>query len=144
MSRSKEANTQNDEILLGIDYGETNIGLAFGRAGLATPLRVINAKNRDSAINEIVTYTLENRVNRIIVGLPLTADKKETAESQKVRHFTKHLQLRLNKPVEFVNEYLSSVEALSSAIEQGVPQKRRRSIDHLSAAVILKKYYDEQ
>ncbi len=147
MSKSKEHKTKKkspyDEFVLGIDYGESNIGLALGRAGFSSPIKVINAKPTDDAIQEISKVAHENHVDTIIMGLPLTADRKETQESQKVRHFTKKLKYRINKPVKFVNEYLTSTEALEGAIELGVPQKRRKSIDHISAAVILRKYYDE-
>ena len=130
-----------DETLLGIDYGETNIGLAFGRNGLVQPLRTIPGKNVNEAIKEISRLVLENRVDKLIMGLPLTAEGKETKESHKVRSFSKHLKIYLKKPLIFVNEHLSTKKALADALSLGMNQKSRRNIDHLSAAIILKNYY---
>lgn len=136
-------NLLSDEILLGIDYGDTNIGLAFGRAGLTEPLSVISAKNTQNAIKEIAKIAHSNRTTKIILGLPLTAKNKETQQSQKTRHFAKQLKVFIKIPVEFVNEFETSRNAVKSAIARGVSQKRRRGVDNIAAALILKKYYEQ-
>jgi putative Holliday junction resolvase len=144
MSKKKPSTVSiNDETLLGIDFGETNLGIAFGKVGLVVPLKVVSSKNYGEAIKEISRLAIENKISKIIMGLPLTADGKETQESLKVRHFTKMLKIFLKKPVDFQNEYNSSKNALGEAIEQGYSQKGRGKIDHLSAALILKSYYNE-
>lgn len=134
---------QAEEILLGVDYGESNIGLAFGRQGLALPLRVIPAKNVREAIKEISRVALENKVTKLIIGLPLTAENKETSKSQEVREFTKSLNVHLKLPTEFVNELDTSKDAMKGAISTGISQKNRRKIDDISAAIILNRYYEE-
>jgi putative holliday junction resolvase len=134
---------KRDETLLGIDYGETNIGVAFGRAGLVEPLKIIPGKNLGEALKEISRAALEIKVNTVIIGLPLTAEGKETAQSLKTRYFANQLKLHLKKPIKFVNEYATSKEAIKNAIGQGISQKSRRKIDHISAALILKKYFEE-
>ncbi len=145
LKRDKGKSTKaKEEILLGVDYGESNIGLAFGRAGLAAPIKIIPAKNTDTALKEISRVALENKVTQIIAGLPLTVDNKETKQSQNTRQFFKLLKIHLKLPVVFVNEYQTSMEAVKSAIAAGVPQKGRRGVDDISAALILKKYYDER
>lgn len=142
MKPKKPTNTK-DELLLGIDYGETNIGLAFGRNGLASPLSIIPAKNEDEALREIARFAIENKVTKIIMGIPLTADGKETAESLKVRRFSKLLKIYLKKPLELVNEHSTSIEALDEAIDIGMSQKGRRKVDNLSAALILTRYFEK-
>lgn len=133
----------SNEILLGIDFGETNIGLAFGRAGLTEPLSVISAKNTQNAIKEIAKIAHSNKATKIIIGLPLSAENKETQQSQKTRRFANQLKVFIKLPVEFVNEFETSKNAVKRAIASGVPQKRRRSIDNISAALILKRYYEK-
>jgi putative Holliday junction resolvase len=139
---SKESQ-QAEEILLGIDHGGSNIGLAFGRRRFASPLKVISAKNTDEAIKEISRVAIENKVTKIIVGLPLTADNKETQQSQEVRKFVKLLSAHLKFPTEFVNELNTSKEAMKGAISSGISQKNRRKIDDISAAIVLNRYYEE-
>lgn len=129
--------------LLGVDYGETNIGLAFGTNNLASPLKIISGKNSESAINEIARYAIENKVDKILMGLPISPDGKETMMSRKVRRFAKLLKLRTKKPLEFVNEYRTSEESVTEAVNLGISKKRRQKIDHLSAALIIKEYYSK-
>ena len=107
--------TENkDTIVLGIDYGETN-------------MKVV----------------IQNKVGKIVMGLPLSYDKKENSQSKKVRQFAKLLKIRLKLPLEYVDEYGSTIESLEETIQQHVPKKARRLIDHYSAAILLRKYYDK-
>ncbi len=132
-----------ENTVLGVDYGGSNIGLALGRNGFSMPLHVISAKNESLALQEIGKITYENKVDKIVMGLPLTAENKETEQSLLVRQFAKKLKIQLKKPVEFVSEYLTSQTALEGSISMGTSQKGRGSIDHIAAAIILKNYYDK-
>lgn len=136
------ADFQN-EILMGIDYGEKNIGVSFGRNNLVSPLKVVSSANIQTAIHEIARLAQQNHVTKIVVGLPLTGAGKETQISIKTRKFAKLLKIFTKKPVEFYNEYLSTKESEEAALSQGFSRNKRHSIDHLSAAIILKRYYDE-
>jgi putative Holliday junction resolvase len=131
------------DILLGVDYGEAHIGVALGRNGLVSPLRVLPGKNVQNAITEIARLAQENKVNKILVGLPLTGSGKETKMSIKTRKFAKLLKIFTKKPVEFYNEFLSTKIATEEAISRGISKKRRVKVDHLSAALVLKRYYSE-
>lgn len=132
-----------EEMVLGIDYGERNIGLAFGRSGLANPGPIISGKNDATAISEINQYIIENKINKIVMGLPLSIDGKETHQSIKVRRFAKLLRVYVKLPTTFIDESNTSAEALESALGDSISMKKRRSIDNISAALILKKYYRE-
>ncbi len=129
--------------LLGIDYGKSHIGLALGRNGLTTPLEIISAKDINNVFNKINKVIVENKVDLIIVGLPLTLDEKDTPESLDARKFIKLLKVGTKRPVDIQNEYGSSIQALEEAVDLGVPEKRRRTNDHLAAAYILRLYYSK-
>lgn len=131
-----------NEILLGIDYGEKNIGIAFGNNTFVTPLKIISGKDTNTAIHEISRLVRQNKISKIVIGLPLTADGKETSESIQVRKFSKLLKIFTKKPVDFYNEHSSSVDALRAAISMGMSRKARGTTDHISAAIILKNYYE--
>jgi len=131
------------ETLFGIDHGSTNIGVALGRNGLVTPLKIISGKHDPTAISEITRLAIENKITKFVVGLPLTLNGKETYQSKKVRIFTKMLKLRTKRPAEFINEFKTTEETLRESIERGIPQKKRKNQDHLAAALILKRYYEE-
>lgn len=143
--KSDKSSTR-DEIVLGIDYGETNIGLAFGRIGLTGPLDTISGKNTDRAISDIAKAYHDIDGTKIVIGLPLNANGKETSNSVVVRRFAKLLKIYLKQPIEFVNEYLTTQESVEKLVNQGMPQKSRRGgkKDRLSAELILKRYYHEK
>jgi len=140
MKKSKDINLPND---LGIDHGDTNIGLALGNNGLASPLKIISNKNQATAINEISRIIVENKIGTLVVGLPLSPDGKETKQSLKVRKFAKILKTVAKRPVVFQNEDYTSINALEEAIELDVSKKKRKTNDHLAATLILKRYYSE-
>ncbi len=131
------------EMLLGVDYGERHIGLAFGRNKLTFPISVISGKNDLSAVHEISKFCIQNECRKIIVGLPLTAYGKETKQSIKVRHFVKLLKVYLKLPIAFVNEYDTTNESLKEAINFGVSKNGRKLIDQYSAELILHQYYQQ-
>lgn len=131
-------------VLLGIDFGSTNIGLALGTNSLVTPLLIINGKNLESAIVEINRAVVENKVEKLIVGLPLTLEEKDTKQSLEIRRFAKVLKVMTKRPVDFQNEYETTRNALEEAIKTDISEKKRKSNDHLAAALILKSYYDEK
>jgi putative Holliday junction resolvase len=133
----------SEDILLGIDYGDKNTGLAFGRAGVVSPLTVLDSRDEGNLLAQIGRFVVENKITKIIMGLPLTLDGKETQQSIKVRKFTKILKIKLKKPVEFVSEFGTTKESIQRAIRSGISQKRRQTNDHLSAALILKRHYSE-
>lgn len=134
----------NSELILGIDYGETNTGLAFGRAELASPLEVLNSKDEHILVTKINKIIAQNKIDKVVIGLPLNVDGKETKQSLKVRQFAKALKVLVKKPVEFVTEYGTTKDSIENAIKAGISQKRRKTNDHFSAALILKRYFAEK
>jgi putative holliday junction resolvase len=130
-------------ILIGIDFGGTNIGVALGRNGLVAPIKIISGKHAPTAIHDLIRIAMENRAVAFVMGLPLNVDGKETAESLEIRKFAKLLKIMSRLPVHFHTEYGTTQEALKEAIQMGIPRKKRKIGDHFSAAVILKRYYDE-
>src|SRR3989344_7753875 len=141
---NEHKHTTEHETLLGVDFGETNTGLAFGKAGLVSPIKVMPSKDIHAAIHEIGRFTIHNKVDKLVVGLPLAYDGKETPQARKVRHFIKLLKVRIKKPIVLYNEYGSTKESLKETIDYGLSQRGRRSIDHYSAAVILKKCFETE
>ena len=132
-----------EEKVLGIDYGAANIGLAFGINNLVSPLKTISGANANTAISQITRYIIDNKVDRIVLGLPLRPDGKETLQSKEVRKFSKLLKIKTKRPVALVNEYRTTKESVTEAINLGISKKRRQKIDHLSAALIIKEYYNK-
>jgi len=59
--------------LLGLDVGKSRIGVAFcdTSVGIVFPRDVINVKSEKKAIEEISNIVKSEKIDKIIVGLPL-------------------------------------------------------------------------
>lgn len=123
--------------LLGIDYGLKKVGLAISEGLLAEPLLVLT--NKLSVINKISNVCQEQRVEKIIVGLP------EGEIAKQVEGFGQKVVKLTGLPVEYQDESLTSKEAIVKMIEAGKKRKdRRRFEDAIAAAIILQSYIDRQ
>jgi putative holliday junction resolvase len=139
----KKATKSKPKTLIGVDYGETNIGIALGKNGFVQPLRIIPGRDVQRAVHEITRIALQNKVDGFVLGLPVTLEGKETHESKLVRRFAKLLKVASKKPVTFQEETETSKEAFAEATANGVGKKSRRTNDHLAAGIILKRHFSE-
>ena len=126
--------------ILGIDYGEKRVGLALSMRDTVAPLTTLDNTNETHTIQTIVRYGIENKAEKFVVGLPLTADNKETPMAKIIKRFGKKIKIYSKKPVEYQNELSTSETALDYAIDLGVSQKRRKKNDALAAELILRNY----
>lgn len=126
------------ETLLAFDVGLRRIGVAVGNsfARLAQPLEVIPAVPTVRAFARIRALIDEWQPQRFVVGLPRRADGTPTHGTAPARKFANRLHGRFGKPVEFVDESYTSVEA-EATYGKIAPS------DHHAAALILQQYFDD-
>jgi putative Holliday junction resolvase len=125
---------------LGLDLGYVRIGVALSDPlGLtAQPLTVLKSSGTQKDIAAIGELVNQYEVTQVIVGLPFNMDGTESVTTRKVRDFTAKLVERLNVPVLFVDERLTSKQAERAMIEGNVSrEKRRGKIDKVAAALLL-------
>jgi len=130
--------------ILGVDYGDSRIGLAISDLNkiIATPFKTI--KNADSyqLKEEFRKIIIDNDIERIVLGLPISLSGKETKQTDKVRDFFKFLE-DFNVPVYMQDERLSSLSAKKSLIEQNVKTGHNKHlIDSTAAAIFLQQFID--
>lgn len=142
--------------LLGIDLGERRIGVALadGDGSPARPwmtLRRASDPARDAAALEQLIAA--NRVDEIIVGLPLEASGSEGPQSTITREWAAAIAERLDVPLTFRDERLSSHVAegrlgpMKRGRSGGPPSKTQRDahrarVDREAAAIILQDELD--
>lgn len=131
------------ERVLGLDYGDTNIGVAFGSEGLTMSLPPLPAKDLNFTLDKIARLTIEEKASKIVLGLPLNAEGKPTLQAIKVRTFANKLKLKVRVPIEFVDEHATTSEALKEALSRDISKKGREKLDSISAEMILKRYFSE-
>lgn len=132
--------------IIGIDVGTKRIGLA------RTDLLRISANPAgtfapDEIFSEIEALKGEHPVHAFVVGWPLSASGEESGATEMVERFIKKLKKHFpSVPVYKVDERYSSVQAVQTLINSGVPKKKRREksrIDQTAAAIILQKFLEK-
>lgn len=131
--------------ILGIDYGDVRIGIAMSdeTAFLASPLCVIDSTN--AGLDRVVALIEENRIERIVIGLPRNMDGSYGPATEKVRKFVEKLEARTAVPVAEWDERMSTVSAHNALREAGLDAKKRKGVvDKVAAQIILQNYLDAQ
>lgn len=124
--------------ILSLDWGKRKIGLAISRGKLADPLVVIKYQDEKALIDRLCHLILKHKSEKIIIGV------SEGESAKQAKKFGKRLGVAVNLPVEYVDETLTSKEAVSMAIEAGIPRDRRAKMeDAFAAAIILQRYLDK-
>jgi putative Holliday junction resolvase len=123
---------------LAVDYGNKRTGLAVcdRNETMASPLSVIHEPSRViQVISEVVE---EERIEGIVIGLPLNMDDSEGFQAKRVREFGKLLSEKVGIPILFHDERLSSFSASEKLSTMSLTWSRRKKrLDALAAAEIL-------
>jgi len=134
--------------VLGIDLGDKRIGVALSdeMGWTAQGLDVVKCSGRtDEDLRRIQELALQNKAEKIIVGLPRNMDGSSGARAEKAREFARRLEKSFSLPVEMWDERLTTVAAEKMLINADLRRtKRRQVIDKIAAALILQNYLDAQ
>jgi putative Holliday junction resolvase len=132
--------------VLGIDYGDSRIGLAMSDPLkiIASPFKTIRNEGNEKCLQVFQSLIKEKDVEAIVVGFPIGLKGQETAQTKKVREFA-DLLYALKLPIRLEDERLSSVSAEKSMIQQNIKTGHNKGlIDRRAAAIILQQFLDKQ
>ena len=132
--------------VLGIDYGDSRIGLAMSDPIkiIASPFKTILNEGNEKCLQAFQSLIKEKDVEAIVVGLPIGLKGQETVQTKKVREFA-NLLYALKLPIHLEDERLSSVSAEKSMIQQNIKTGHNKGlIDQRAAAIILQQFLDKQ
>ncbi len=130
--------------ILGIDYGESRIGLALTdqEKMIAFPYEVVKNSSKKSIVEILRQLCIEKKVDALVIGLPLSLKGKDTIQTKKVRQFSKEVEI-LGIPVFYQDERLSSVIAKKSLIKEKIKTgHNKEKIDKRAATIILQQFLD--
>lgn len=132
---------------LGVDHGQKRTGLAISDASetLVTPHLVIETSSQTELLRRILTICETEKVDAIVVGLPLNMDGSEGPRAQSVKQFAAALREKIDHPIFLHDERLSSFQAdcLAQALELTRKKKKKR-LDAIAAADILKSFFEQK
>lgn len=126
--------------ILGIDYGDKKIGLAFGEtdARTAVPLEVI-ANEGAATIERLATRVKLEGIDTVVVGVPLPQGNHSSEQLEKTRVFIAALSRAVEVPVVEEDESFTSAESIRLQQEFGAQAQE----DALAAMLIIQSYMDE-
>ncbi|MFA6308924.1 MAG: Holliday junction resolvase RuvX [Clostridia bacterium] len=144
--------------ILGIDYGDTRIGIAISDpfGWTAQALETIEKKSKKEAIERIVSIINEFDVEKVVLGFPKNMNGTLGPRAEKTNKFQTALESCLSdtlfnkKPnckTEVVkwDERLTTVSANRAMHEMNVKTSKKKGIaDQISAVYILQGYLDSK
>lgn len=133
--------------LLGVDFGTKRVGLALSDTLglLAHPHATLVRTTRDKLFAELAEIIVREKVQAVVLGLPLSLDGQETETTRQVRNFAAGLARRIDVPIHFQNEALSSKTAedqLRLSGRRGL--KKLAVLDQQAAVIILTDYLEQR
>jgi putative holliday junction resolvase len=141
-------------VILAIDYGKKRLGLALSdEAGVTSrPYATWERTNRRTDLGRLRDLVRDERVRRIVIGLPLHLDGSSSEMSVEVKAFSERVRKALGIPVELMDERLSSWEAKQTisaneprktalrGSQARIENKKKTPLDDVAAAIILRDY----
>ncbi len=132
--------------LLGIDYGEKRIGISVSDPSciIASPLDTLLYISEDDLVLQLKKMIISEKIEGVVVGLPIGMKGQETEQSRLVQQFVGLLRRHLNLPIHTTDERLTSVVAENVLKEQKIqPSRNRAMVDSTAAALILQSFLDK-
>lgn len=130
-------------IIMSIDFGKARTGLALCDKNelLPFPLGVIEEKNTETLCEKIAEKIIENKVEKVVFGLPKNMDGSLGESAERVKKTAQILQTKINIETDFWDERQTTISAHSYLNTTNTRGKKRKSIiDAVSAVIILESY----
>jgi putative holliday junction resolvase len=123
--------------ILGIDWGEKKVGMAWATSSIAQPLAVVTADPKGNFLKKISDLILDKDPDFIVVGV------SEGASGQKASRFATLLEKATNIEVVTWDETLTTFDAQQLSRSAGMSKiKQRKLEDAYAATVMLQSFID--
>lgn len=132
---------------LGLDLGKKRIGVAgCDRTGLiASGITTLERTSFNRLVDDLKAIIADRRIEVLVIGLPYRMDGSIGFQARQVQNLAKRLEKALQKPIEFVDERLTSFEAEQQILAANrSPSRDKAAIDRKAAAIILQQWLDNR
>lgn len=134
--------------VLGIDFGDRQLGLALSDAlGVtAQPFGTYRLSALESEDRKFFENLVGNHdVGEIVIGEPLRMDGSRGTRAKKTRAFAVWLERTVGRPVYFMDERLTTQEALGILRDgRARGRKKKEREDQIAAVIILATYLERK
>ncbi|MGL4647546.1 MAG: Holliday junction resolvase RuvX [Mycoplasmoidaceae bacterium] len=129
--------------ILAIDYGTKKFGLAIAFLDIPMPYEAIDHLNNAQTIRKIKEIVFEEKIDLIILGIPLNKLGADTQRSLLVKEFLNELKAEIQIEIKLVNEENTTKDSLSLFKDSNYSKKQIIKMkDSVSAFHILKRYLE--
>ena len=131
---------------LAIDYGSKRVGLAISDPSkkIAKAYKTLRNDGADALLSIIKNEVKTNSVEKIILGLPIGMNGKNTSQTELVLKFKDELKIFFSIPIVLEDERLTSLYAKKSLVFQGFKTtSNKENIDSTAAALLLQNYLNK-
>jgi putative Holliday junction resolvase len=135
--------------LMCFDVGAKRIGVAVGNSvsGTARPVGVLDVFEIGPNWSALDNWIRDWMPNGLVVGDPLTQDGQSQPAREKAIHFARQLAKRYSKPISFMDERNTSIEAAQRFAESRARGETKRhqanQLDAWAAVIILERWFQQ-
>ncbi len=133
--------------IMSVDYGNARTGIAFCDKNeiLATAFTTINESYTPKLVAKIKEIVDEQKPEMIVIGLPRNMDGSYGFRCDKCKELGKLLEEKVDIPIEFEDERLTTVIAHDILSGNNIKSKKHKNnVDAVSAVVILQSFIDKR
>ena len=130
---------------LGLDVGKRRLGIAGcdGTGLIATGITTIYRTSFAEDLKKLQAIIREREATILVIGLPYSLDGTLGFQAQQTQKFGEKLQRILQLPIEYVDERLTSVEAINQLkVQKRFSTHDKGAIDRQAATIILQQWLD--
>lgn len=131
--------------IMGIDYGDARIGLAFSDVTgfLAGEAFTLHERDMERAVEAIAAAAEERQVCEIVLGYPKNMNASIGPRAEKSAALAERLRACTGLPVTLWDERQTTVAAHQILSQTGARgKKRKNTVDAVAATLILQGYLD--
>ena len=134
--------------VLGIDYGDRHIGLALSDLLLITAqpfgTYLLTGREREDR-KYFQDLVARHDIQEIVIGEPLRMDGTAGTRVENTRRFPAWLEKAAGKPVIFIDERLTTREALGLLRDRNLRgREKKEREDQIAAVIILSTYLERK
>ena len=135
---------------MGLDVGSKTVGVAvsdqLGWTAQGVEIVRINEDEEVFGLDRVVELAKEKQVVGFVIGLPKNMNNTCGPRVEAAQKYGKMLQAKINLPIDFQDERLTTVEAQRMLIEEADASRKKRYqvIDKWAATLILQNYLDRK
>jgi putative Holliday junction resolvase len=121
--------------VLGLDYGSARCGCAVSDPGgtIVTPIETVPRPDTRRGMGKIEELVRELKVERVVVGLPLSLSGGDSEQTRETRSFAQRLSQRLGEtvPVEMHDERFTTRMAQRESLAHPAAAEDSRAAAHM-------------